>query len=464
MANSAAGTNGLNSTDAVANDRESREFAEKKQNKKTLSPKKFLFVTLDSLIADIAWRIRQEGHEVRYYVKNKDDKEVGLGFVEMVEDWESGVDWADIIVFDDVLGQGAKAQKLRQNGKLVVGGTPYTDQLEDDRDFGQEELKRMGVSIIAQKTFTNFDEAIQFVRDNPNRYVIKPCGEAANIKGLLFVGEENDGRDVIQVLGDYQKAWSKKIAQFQLQKRIFGVEVAVGAFFNGRHFIHPINVNFEYKKLFPGNLGPSTGEMGTSMFWSEPNKIFNSTLKKFEKKLADEGYIGYIDLNCIVNSKGIYPLEFTSRFGYPSIFIQEEGMLNPIGDFLYELAQSLPAKLKARSGFQLGVRIVVPPFPFTDKETFLVKSKDSVIFFKKSQKEGVHFEDVKLVNGEWVITGTAGVALVVCGCGQTMHQARQQAYQRIKNISIPHMYYRDDIGERWLEDGDKLHTWGYLRE
>jgi phosphoribosylamine--glycine ligase len=29
---------------------------------------------------------------------------------------------------------------------------------------------------------------------------------------------------------------------------------------------------------------------------------------------------------------------------------------------------------------------------------------------------------------------------------------------------IPDMYYRDDIGERWLEDHDKLHTWGYLRE
>ena len=28
---------------------------------------------------------------------------------------------------------------------------------------------------------------------------------------------------------------------------------------------------------------------------------------------------------------------------------------------------------------------------------------------------------------------------------------------------IPDMYYRDDIGERWCEDHDKLHTWGYLR-
>jgi hypothetical protein len=28
---------------------------------------------------------------------------------------------------------------------------------------------------------------------------------------------------------------------------------------------------------------------------------------------------------------------------------------------------------------------------------------------------------------------------------------------------IPNMYYRDDVGETWAEDSDKLHNWGYLR-
>jgi phosphoribosylamine--glycine ligase len=28
---------------------------------------------------------------------------------------------------------------------------------------------------------------------------------------------------------------------------------------------------------------------------------------------------------------------------------------------------------------------------------------------------------------------------------------------------IPNMYYRTDIGDRWAEDSDKLHNWGYLR-
>ncbi len=29
---------------------------------------------------------------------------------------------------------------------------------------------------------------------------------------------------------------------------------------------------------------------------------------------------------------------------------------------------------------------------------------------------------------------------------------------------IPNMYYRKDIGDRWYEDSDRLHAWGYLRE
>ena len=49
------------------------------------------------------------------------------------------------------------------------------------------------------------------------------------------------------------------------------------------------------------------------------------------------------------------------------------------------------------------------------------------------------------------------------GFGASVKQARQQAYQRVQNVLIPNMYYRTDIGERWYEDHDKLHTWGYLR-
>ena len=184
-----------------------------------------------------------------------------------------------------------------------------------------------------------------------------------------------------------------------------------------------------------------------------------------EPKLAEEGYVGYIDINCIVNNNGIYPLEFTARFGYPTISIQQEGLLTPMGEMFFKLAEGSLTRLRARTGFQVGVRIVVPPFPFNDIETFESSSKDAVILFKNPSREGFHVEDVKLVNDEWIVTGTSGVVLIVCGIGSSMKQAQRQAYNRVRNVMIPNMYFREDIGDRWLEeDSDRLHSWGYLRE
>ena len=107
---------------------------------------------------------------------------------------------------------------------------------------------------------------------------------------------------------------------------------------------------------------------------------------------------------------------------------------------------------------------MVPPFPYRDMETFASISKGSVILFKTPGREGVHIEEVEAIDGEWRVAGASGVALVVCGTGPTMKQAQRQAYNRVRNVIIPHMYYRDDIGERWSEDSDRLHAWGYLRE
>ena len=337
------------------------------------------------------------------------------------------------------------------------------NRLEGDRSFGQRELQKHGVKVIPFWEFTDFDVAVAFVREHPDQYVVKPSGEAQDIKRLLFVGQEKDGDDVIRVLESYKRVWFEEVKVFQLQKRVNGVEVAVGAFFNGERFIEPINVNFEYKRLFPGDFGPATGEMGTSMFWSKPNQIFLSTLSKMADTLRQEKYVGYIDINCIVNISGIYPLEFTCRFGYPTISIQQEAMIDPIGDFFYQLANGSDIELRVKKGFQVGVCVVVPPFPFEDQKTFDSYSQDAIVVFKNGEKRtGVHIQEIKLVNDQWVITGWAGEALVVVGTGITMQDAQKQAYSRIKNILIPNMYYRVDIGDRWYGEFDKLHSWGYI--
>ena len=277
----------------------------------------------------------------------------------------------------------------------------------------------------------------------------------------MFIGEEEDGRDIIEVLEHNKITWARKIKKFQLQKFAAGVGIAVGAFFNGNDFIYPVNVNFEHKKLFPGDIGPYTGEMGTLMFWSEPNNLFRYTIEKMRDKLRESGYRGYVDVNCIVNSRGIFPLEFTMRFGYPTVSIQMEGVTSSWAELLYALSHGDSYDLKTKRGFQIGVVVACPPFPYSDK-MFANIYKDFSILFKKPNFEGVHLGDVKLVDGDWHIAGNTGYALVITGSNSTVESARKQVYRRVENIMLQNMFYRTDIGIKWYHESDKLQTWGIL--
>ncbi|TYP98724.1 phosphoribosylamine--glycine ligase [Tenacibaculum adriaticum] len=421
----------------------------------------FLFVSKWGESLDVAQAIKEEGHAVKMHVEDKSSREIGYGFVPKVSDWKKHIDWATIIIFD-YTGYGKICDDLRKEGKLVFGNSEYTDLLELDRHFGQQELKKHKIKILPSKEFTNFKDAIDYVQKNPDAYVVKPCGETQDLKQLLFVGNDDEGLDVIRMLKAYEKSWGDNFGTFQLQRKVKGVEIAVSAFFNGKNFIQPYNITFEHKKFFPKELGVSTGEMGTSMFWAKNSPIYDATLKKFEPTLAKENFIGHIDINCIVNGNGIYPLEFTSRFGYPQIYIQRDGITEPLGHLFYKIVTGQNFTINTKKGFQIGAYMVVPPFPFNDKKSFELFSKDSVVLFKKEMKEGVHPIHLKKVNSEWLITGNIGIALLVTGTGVTMKDAQRMMQNRINNIIINNSYYRTDIGDRWQEDSDKLWAWGLL--
>src|SRR5262245_11247741 len=50
--------------------------------------KKFLFVSHEGLIHDLAWEVKKEGHAVRYCIQSKKDQDVADGLVDKVADWE----------------------------------------------------------------------------------------------------------------------------------------------------------------------------------------------------------------------------------------------------------------------------------------------------------------------------------------------------------------------------------------
>ena len=193
-------------------------------------------------------------------------------------------------------------------GYHVVGGSAYGDRLENDRAFAQGVLAELGLTVCPVHDFPSRDAGANFLRENPGRYVLKFNGPLES-----FVGRLNDGRDVLAFL----VGLPDDIPPFILMPHVEGVEMGVGAYFNGEDFLTPSCLDWEHKRFFPGDLGELTGEMGTIVTYERTQRFHDLTLGRMAPLLREGGYCGYINLNTIVNEAGVWPLEFTCRFGYP---------------------------------------------------------------------------------------------------------------------------------------------------
>jgi phosphoribosylamine---glycine ligase len=302
---------------------------------------RILFVSKDFSGASLCCRLAAEGHDVKAHVAESWACEVLKGQVPRVRTLESGLRWVGrdgLVVFDDI-GFGALQDALPRRGYPVFGGCEAGDRLELDRPNCQEVLARHGLRTLPFHYFENPGEAIRFVQANPAQWVIKKNGHPDRM--FCYVGRLPDGRDFIDVLEQYRRHAKAPGNHVLLQRRVQGVEIGCARYFNGRDWVGPIEINIEHKRLFPGDIGPKTCEMGTLMWYGadEENLLFCETLAKLKPYLSEIAYRGDMDIICIVNETGTYPLEVTARLGYPAVQLQMEIHESPWGDFLKAVAE-----------------------------------------------------------------------------------------------------------------------------
>src|SRR6185369_15509831 len=181
------------------------------------------------------------------------------------------------------------------------------DRLENDRAFAQRVLAQAGLAIARHWEFHDAKSACEFLKKNQRRCVLKFNGPEAAIDN--YVGRLHDGSDVQTFLE--RLAASKPIAtSLVLMEYIDGIEMGVGAYFDGERFLHPACLDWEHKRFFPGDLGELTGEMGTVVTYARSRHFFERTLQPIERLLREHRHRGYVNLNTIVNQDGIWPLEF----------------------------------------------------------------------------------------------------------------------------------------------------------
>jgi len=417
-------------------------------------------------LGDLYLHLLRAGHEVRVYVADPQAHDIMAGLVDRVPDWRDELDWIrevgeEGVIVCETAHHGALQDDLRRSGFQVIGGCGFGDRLECDREFGQRIMREAGLDVVGTRVFTRIDEALNHIRRMPRRYVLK-FDDANDVVCSTYVGRAADGSDVAALLAT--RAARRATQRILLTHHVEGVEVGVGGYFNGQHFLEPGCLDWEHKGLFPGGIGELTGEMGTLVTYRGAETLFDRTLARFAPQLREAGYVGYINLNLIVNEDGLWPLEFTCRFGYPGFAIL--AALQPDGwaDILRRVADPGSRDFATASGYAVGVVVSVPPFPYPDGYERL--GKGLPIAFSSMQPEDedhFHLAEVAQRAGDLVCAGQIGYAMVVTGTGAEARTAQAAAYARVQRVIIPQMRYRNDIGTAFIErDEDRLRLWGLL--
>lgn len=412
-------------------------------------------------LGDVYLSLRREGHEVRVFAEDPPEQRAFGGLIECVADWRAELDWVggDGVIFFERIGRGALQDALRAQGFRVIGGSAFGDRLEQEREFGQAILQEAGLAVAESNSFEHPALALDWLARHPGRYVLKHDDTART----TFVGDHPHGADLDFML---RRAGEGRVL---MMERLEGVEVGVGAYFDGSRFLRPACIDFEHKRFFPGELGEMTGEMGTLAAYDDSETLFAATLDRLAPRFAEAGHVGYVNLNLIVNERGVWPLEFTCRFGNPGFAVLAALQPDGWGDLMARMVGGpttvAQGRFATRPGWSVAIVLTVPPFP-AHTETSKPEEDPPVFFLRQpegAELDRYHPVDMRMEDDQLRARRRSGHLMIVTGTGPTVQAAQEDARARARNVVAPELRWRADIGDRFLQgERERLRTLGWL--
>lgn len=417
-------------------------------------------------------RAQDDGHTVRWWGAKPIDwkaKPIGKGIATIVADWRDHIRWADLVILGDNTRLTIEMDRIRAQGKPVIGATTESATWELERQTGQLVFKKAGIPVPPYKEFKHYDDAIRYVEREGRAFVSKPNGDEED-KSLSYVAKSP--ADLVYMLKRW-KAGHRHKDSFILQEKVSGIELAVGAWVGPQGFTHGWCENWEHKKLFVGDLGVATGEMGTALMHTARSKLAGKVLAPLEEVIVKTGHTGYVDVNCIVDDEGTpWPLEFTMRSGYPTWPIQQSLLKGDVAEWLLDLAEGRDAKPWVMETAAVGVVLACGAFPHGRERTEDIVGipiygtegmLDRLGFCEVMAGSAPHDVDEKVVDQPCFCTA-GNYVLVASGTGDTVTAARRSAYRTITKLKLPSSpFYRTDIGLRLAKQLPEAQALGYAK-
>jgi phosphoribosylamine--glycine ligase len=406
-----------------------------------------------------------EGTKGKYFKGKPTDPETVLKVAESFS--------PDLVVIgpEEPLFSGV-ADTLRDRGYTVFGPSSKASLIEKDKGFARSIMWKYRIpGRLRYRVFANAEEAAEYARASGDS-VVKPVRQAGG-RGVRVFGEtaEHLSRIAREAAATYTKRLAEVIRSkyndientIIVEERVEGVEYTIMTVTDGSTIV-PLPIVEDHPHLYPWDLGPETGGMGsisgpsytlpflTEQEFKESVDIVRLSVDAVYKELKEK-YVGAISGQMMLTSFwGPTLIEYYSRFGDPEIgnllFMVESDFLELLDSAAKGKLSSY--KLKIKENVYVVNKAVAPEgYPL-----YREKAKGHLVTVDESKIRELGCEllygGVDLVDGKLQTTGSRAFE-VVCPDERGFEEASRKAEKAISYISTLDGYrliHRWDIGTK----------------
>ena len=360
---------------------------------------------------------------------------------------EKGIDLT-VIGMDDPL-VGGIVDLFEARGLRVFGPRKNAAILEGSKAFSKNLMKKYNIPTAAYETFTSADDAKKYLETSEYPIVLKADGLALG-KGVLICNTKEEalaGVDELMLDKKFGDAGNTIV----IEEFMTGREVSVLSFVDG-NTIKIMSSAQDHKRAKDGDEGLNTGGMGNfspSPFYTEEvddfckKHIYQATVDAM--KAEGREFKGVIFFGLMLTPKGPKVLEYNARFGDPEAQVVLPRLKNDIIDVFNACIDGTLDKIDLQFEDKACVCVILASdgYPLAYEKGKIItgldnfKGKDGYYCFHA----GTKFDD----NGNIVTNG--GRVLGITAKGDTLKEARANAYAATEWVDFENKYMRHDIGK-----------------
>jgi len=334
-------------------------------------------------------------------------------------------------------------------GLRIFGPTAAAARLEGSKAFTKEFLLRHQIPTGDAAIFSDFDEAMRYLRELDEPPVVKASGLAAG-KGVILPETLEHAAAVIRSML-LEKRFGSSSETVVLEERLSGPELSVFAFCDGKDALI-IPTAQDHKRLFDRDYGPNTGGMGA---FSPSPLATPDLMAQIEREIihptlaaaAAEGmpYQGVLYAGLMLTDDGPKVIEFNCRFGDPETQAFLPLLESDLLDLFEATVDGTLATTTPQWSTKSAMTVVMASRGYPDEYESGVEitgipeaeADDCLVFHA-----GTKYMDDRLVSA-------GGRVLAVTALGETLAIAAANVYYGIKKIRFNGAHYRKDIAHQY---------------